>query len=89
MDPGDGSETWQPANPAHPEYVQFNTDGTITSSPSNFYNADHYRTLNDSVILFIRQATDSLPMRYELTKSKLAIYPPCIEGCGYKYVAVQ
>jgi len=84
-DPGDGSGTWHPADPAHPGYLEFKTDGTLTFTPYNMYSANHYKITSDSTMLFIR-ATDTIPFRYIFSKTLLALYPPCYEGCGEKYI---
>jgi hypothetical protein len=89
MDPGDGSGTWKPADPAHPSYIQFNADGSYTSVPPQFIDADRYKILNDSVVIFIGTTIDSMPMRYHFLPATLTIYPPCYEGCGFKYIAVN
>ena len=87
-DPGDGSGTWQPADAAHPGYLEFKTDGTVTITPYNIYNAERYKITSDSTLLFIR-STDSIFTRYSFSKTLLILYPPCIEGCGEKYIAVH
>jgi hypothetical protein len=87
-DPGDGSGDWQPADPARPSYLEFKTDGTVAITPYNIYNAEHYKITSDSTLLFIR-STDSIFTRYSFSKTLLTLYPPCIEGCGQKYIAVH
>ena len=88
MDPGDGSGVWQAADPAHPGYIEFKSDGTLITTPYNIYAATRYKTTSDSTVLFIRE-TDTLPMRYNFSKTLLVLYPPCDEGCGQKYIAVH
>jgi hypothetical protein len=87
-DPGDGSGTWQPADPIHPSYIEFNSDGTLAVTPYNMYAADRYKILSDSTMLFIR-STDSLQMRYEFSKSSFILHPRCYEACGQKYIAIE
>jgi hypothetical protein len=87
-DPGDGSGTWQPADPLHPGYLEFKKDGTLSISPNNIYNSDHYQLISDSTMIFIR-GSENFPMRYHFSKTLLTLYPPCIEACGERYIAVQ
>jgi hypothetical protein len=74
-------------DPQNPLIVEFHADGRLTSNDSSF-SADHYQLLNDSVMTMITK-NSSLDVRYTLTDSLLGIYPPCFEGCGYKYVPVH
>lgn len=87
-DPGDGSGTWQAADPLHPSYLEFKKDGRLIFSPSNIYNADHYQVTSDSTIIFLR-GSESFHIRYQFSKTMLTLYPPCIEGCGERYLAVK
>lgn len=87
-DPGDGSGTWQAADPLHPRYLEFKKDGTLSISPNNIYNADHYQLTSDSTMIFLRGA-ENFPFRYHFSETILILYPPCDEPCGEKYIAVQ
>lgn len=84
-DPGDGSGTWQHADPSNPQFLEFTASGKLIFSPSNVYLADHYKVTSDSTMIF-SHGSESYNIRYMLGESLLAIYPPCIEGCGDKYV---
>lgn len=87
MDPGDGSGKWQPADPAHPSYLVFNADGTVTSNnPTDAIS--RYKLTSDSTILFYRPA-DSISFRYRFARSTLSLTPPCYEPCGMHYEAVK
>ncbi|HEY4967452.1 MAG TPA: hypothetical protein VII28_13700 [Puia sp.] len=85
IDPGDGSGTWRQADPSTPGYLSFHTDGSMTITPYNVYDADHYKIISDSTMIFYR-GSDSFNIRYTLTEFLLSVYPPCVEGCGERYV---
>ena len=89
-DPGDGSGKWQPADPAHPSYLEFRSDGTLISTPTGLPSngADRYQLLSDSTVLFYN-GTFSIRESYNLTKTTLSITPPCFEACGMHYIAVK
>jgi len=87
MDPGDGSGKWQPADPAHPSYLEFKSDGTLTSNNPTVPTT-RYKLTSDSTLLIYRP-TDSLSYRYHFAKSTLSLTPPCIEACGMHYAAVK
>ena len=87
-DPGDGSGTWQAADPLHPGYLEFKKDGTLIFSPNNIYNSDHYQLTSDSTMIFLR-GSDNFPMRYHFSETLLTLYPPCIEPCGERYIAIK
>src|SRR5450432_1238437 len=84
-DPGNGSGTWHQADPSKPSYLTFHTDGSLATTPYNVYNADHYKMTSDSTMIFY-SGSDSSNIQYTLTHSLLSIYPPCIEGCGERYI---
>jgi hypothetical protein len=86
-DPGDGSGTWQKADPLNPSYLTFNPDGSLDITPPDIYNPDHYKLTSDSTMFFYR-GSDSIYMRYSFSETLLSIYPPCIEGCGERYIPV-
>ncbi len=87
-DPGNGSGTWQPADPLHPEYLEFKKDGILIFSANNIYNPDHYQITSDSTMIFIR-SVENFPIRYHLYGNQLSLYPPCIEACGERYISVH
>jgi hypothetical protein len=87
-DPGDGSGTWQPADPSHPGYLEFNVDGTLTISPYNIYNSDHYQVTSDSTMIFLR-GSESFPMGYHFSETLLTLHPSCIEACGERFIPVK
>jgi hypothetical protein len=87
-DPGDGSGTWQLADPLHPSHLEFKNDGTLSFSPYDIYNSDRYQVTSDSTMVFFR-GSESFNMRYNFSKTILSLYAPCIEACGSRYTAVQ
>ncbi len=87
-DPGDGSGTWQMADPSNPQYLEFKNDGRLIFSPTGMYDSDHYQVSSDSTMIFLR-GRESFPMRYHLSENMLCLFPPCIEGCGLKYISVM
>jgi len=88
-DPGDGSGTWQPANPSPPSYLEFKNDGTMSSyTPPLQYAASHYRLTSDTTFTLIR-GTDSIRQYYRINGANLTIEGGCIERCGERYVAVK
>jgi len=87
-DPGDGSGKWQPADPAHPSFIEFKADGSLSDTPVSPYAASRYKVTSDSTLLFYR-AADTLQERYHFEKTRLTIIPPCYEACGLHYVAVK
>jgi hypothetical protein len=87
-DPGDGSGTWHMADPSNPQYLEFRDDGRLIFSPADMYDSDHYQVTSDSTMNFIR-GSESFPMRYHLSENMLSLFPPCIEGCGLKYISVM
>lgn len=87
-DPGNGSGTWQLADPLNPSYLEFKNDGTLVFSPYNIYNSDRYQVTSDSTMIFFR-GSESFNFRYTFSKTTLSLYPPCIEACGSRYIAVQ
>ena len=83
--PGGGGVNWHAADPNNLRIIEFRSDGILNITPASAYNSDHYKILSDSTMIFV-SGTDSLPYRYQLSKTLLTLYPPCIEGCGYQYV---
>lgn len=86
-DPGDGSGTWQPADPSNPQYIEFKKDGTVNYSSTATNSSARYEITSDSTMTFFSDAGDS-PFRYQLSGNALSLTPPCIEPCGQKYIRV-
>jgi len=84
-DPGDGSGKWQPADPAHPKYVEFRADGGVLATEGYPIG---YLLVSDSTMTLRFLGGDSLPYRYKLTATRLTLNPPCIEACGLHYARV-
>lgn len=90
VDPGNGSGTWKNADISDPNYLEFKSNGSLESNKGVFKNYNHYDILNDSVFEFHSSTPgNSLKSKYFLTSGLLSIYPPCIEGCGFKYKTVK
>jgi hypothetical protein len=89
IDPGDGSGRWQAAADGN-SYIEFKTDGSVISTAPFFTEYTRFEVLNDSVVRFTDNA-NLYPMnvRYEFTPTQLTLYPPCIEGCGFRYTATD
>ena len=87
-DPGDGSGTWQPADPSHPGYLEFKADGTLIMSPYNIYNSDHYQVTSDSTMIFLR-GSESFHMWYHFSETLLTLNPLCYEACGERYIPAK
>ena len=89
-DPGDGSGTWQKADPTHPGFIEFKSDSTVTiSGASRLPSVNYFQRLNDSVMLFVKSNKDSTRLGYHLSGNTLSINPPCYEACGSHYVRVN
>lgn len=86
-DPGDGSGTWQKADPLSPQSIEFRQDESLIFSPGGIYDYNRYKITSDTTMYFFK-GDDSISMRYRLSENVLIINPPCIEGCGQKYKAV-
>jgi hypothetical protein len=87
VDPGDGSGTYQPADPTHPVYLEFKPNDSLIMSPANIYS-DFYEITSDSTILFGR-GPDQFASRYEFSETLLTLHPRCYEPCGQKYIPVE
>lgn len=88
MDPGDGSGTWQHADPLHPSYLEFKSDSTVVFTPPGTWDSDHYKILDGTSMIFLRD-TLQFHYRYKLSENNLILNPPCYEACGMKYEAVE
>jgi hypothetical protein len=84
-DIGGGGATWQPADPNNPSIIEFRQDGTLNITSGSMHSSEQYKVLTDSTMI-ISHGSDSLPYRYQFSKTLLSLYPPCIEGCGNRYV---
>jgi len=90
IDPGNGSGKWQVADISNPEYLEFEFNGVIKSNKGLSQNFNRYKVLNDSVLQLSSSASaNSIESKYALKSGILSIYPPCIEGCGFKYKAAK
>lgn len=89
-DPGNGSGTWQHTNERL--NVEFTRSGQFIEYNSNGNDTTGFTMLSDSTLqINTINASPFLLYHYELNddNATLFLYPPCIEGCGYKYKAIQ
>lgn len=87
-DPGDGSSKWEPADPLHPEYVEFFPGGIVKFSPQKENDPNRYRVTGDSTLVFVRNG-NRIQYVYRISGSTLELKPPCFEPCGLRYKAVD
>ncbi|MGN6616416.1 MAG: hypothetical protein ACTHJ5_04505 [Ilyomonas sp.] len=90
IDAGNGSGTWQPAHERLS--VEFTRSGEFIQYTGNGNDTTNFTLLSDSTLqINTSNASPFLPYRYELkdNNATLFLYPPCIEGCGYKYTAIH
>lgn len=91
FDIGNGSHEWQKPDglytiefKANGDYVTIGNAGTVTGK---------YFIIDSSNLKFVETPPSPahLTYRYSLNSnnSELILYPPCIEGCASKYVAVK
>ena len=91
-DPGDGSGTWQPADAAHPGYLEFKTDGTVIITPYNidivflklywFCIRPVLKVAEKNILLFIKQDKSILQQSGLFTKKIVDLnythFPICV-----------
>ena len=83
-DPGDGRGQW--TRPSQLTTIEFTSGGIIKYNDNK--PSVNYKVLSDSV-LKISSTSNTVNIRYELDGNKLMLIPPCIEGCGEKYIRVN
>jgi hypothetical protein len=93
VDPGNGTGTYIDIK-QDGLYITFNSDSTVVSNTTQFGLGmiASYRVL-DSVrvrINFKQQSSSPTTVfRYRFKKDTLELNPPCIEGCGMKFVKAK
>jgi len=80
-DPGDGSGTYQKVKER--KTATFSRTGEITGEV--FESPTSFKVL-DSVRMEITTKINTYVYRYKVTDKYLQLNPPCIEGCGLKFV---
>lgn len=82
-DPGDGSGRYIKVK--EDKYASFDADGTIKGDALS--ELVSFKIL-DSVTMEVKAKNYSSPIiyHYQVTSSKLVLNPPCIEGCGLRFV---
>lgn len=89
-DPGDGSGTY--VDVSEPvSTLTFNTNGSVSSTISFFglNTMKSYSALENGKIEFAFKEVSSLStttFNYQFKQDTLVLNPPCIEGCGLKFV---
>ena len=94
-----GVGSWYTEDSIPPDYVQFNTDGTLNMSPyvsSLFGSPSKYKISSDSTITMHytspHEANNFYPANsfyFKLTDSVLLIYPPDMELAIEKFIKVK
>ncbi|MFN8357582.1 MAG: hypothetical protein U0Y10_24200 [Spirosomataceae bacterium] len=91
-DPGNGSGTWQKADPQNPLYVEFKADGTFSS---NMYtDLISYKVVDDTQLQLTfdpkLNSGNFTTWRYtNLTNTTLTLTYACREPCGGRFVSVS
>ncbi|ALL05547.1 hypothetical protein AQ505_08625 [Pedobacter sp. PACM 27299] len=87
-DPGNGSGKWRPVDSNAPiENILFKKDGKLRWSR---YKEFIFYTKSDSRILSFAKIDASVwKYFYKVKNDTLILNPPCIEGCGFKYVKIK
>jgi len=91
-DPGDGSGTYQPVNGNY--YIDFLTDKTFIANEAICYedqiiNQPSSGAYDSASLTLSFINCPSMIFTYEISGNNLFIYPPCIEGCGLKYIKIS
>ncbi|WP_432708900.1 hypothetical protein [Pedobacter sp.] len=82
-DPGDGSGKYRKVT-GEPKYLMINRSGKMSGDAINL---KQFKVL-DSVRMEVINTDYKEPVvyYYEVSESSLTLNPPCIEGCGYRFV---
>ncbi len=83
-DPGDGSGQW--TAPSQTTIIEFTSRGIIKYN--NNKPSVNYKVLSD-YILEISSSSNTISISYELNGNRLMLRPPCIEGCGERYIRLD
>lgn len=84
-DPGDGSGKYIKET-GEPKYLSFNKDGKLEGD-ALYMDVFRYRILDSTRIEILYQNYVSPQVYwYKLTSKTLEINPPCIEGCGLRFI---
>lgn len=84
-DPGDGSGKYMKVT-GEPKYLSFNKDGKLKGDALSL-ETFRYRILDSARVEILYNVY--LPptiFTYKLTSKTLSLHPPCIEGCGLRFV---
>lgn len=84
-DPGDGSGKYIKAT-GEPKYLSFDKDGKL-GGDALYMDVFRYRIIDSTRIEILYQNYIAPQVYwYKLTAKTLQINPPCIEGCGLRFV---
>lgn len=82
-DPGDGSGKYKPVT-GPTKYMTFDANGKVTGDANP--NVTSYKILDYEKIEFTTLQNSSITYRYKIIGNQLELNPPCIEGCGLKFI---
>lgn len=86
IDIGNGQGKWtkvSDTNGSYP-YIIFKTDSTLESNI--FADMRRYHVIDSTKIRFTFFDNRKIEYRYSFKNNTLLINPPCIEGCGYRFL---
>ncbi|WP_222539274.1 hypothetical protein [Pedobacter polysacchareus] len=87
-DPGDGSGKWRPVDSNAPiENILFKKDGKLEWSRDKAFKI--YTKSDSTSLSFVKKDTSVWNYYYKIKNDTLILSPPCIEGCGFKYVKIK
>lgn len=88
MDPGDGSGDYEPVKGKN-QVITIQKNG-IMDGKGALPGVISYKILDNSRIEVLLQGYGQPTIyQYKVSARSLTINPPCIEGCGYRFVRVE
>lgn len=87
-----GGGTFQDADPAKPEIIEFKKDSTFTANANSYYLKSYnaYSLMNTDEIKFLPAVILYQNFSYKISNGTyLKIYMPCIEACILEYKSVK
>lgn len=83
-DPGDGSGKYRPVT-GEAKYITLEASGKISGEAVP--DALTFKVLDSTRLeLSLKGNTQPVVFWYKVTSSKLTLNPPCIEGCGLRFI---
>lgn len=84
QDPGDGSGRYELAK-GDAKYLTFTREGVVSGDAIPGYV--RFKILDGQrVALYIDDKTKPIEVGYKVDSHRLTLTPPCIEGCGFKFI---